>query len=236
MVRRGGGIHSAGHVVQVDHDLLLPPGDARLEVEVEDQHQHQFCQAQPAVVAGREPGKQQAGHKEKAEACLCHFGERFLKRLLTHSNTTCTRCPKCNEGKNTIVMIHYTIAHPKNPEEKPFTPPQIEHRLGGVFSGMGLLFFSPPVPHTGKHNPQKQDLPAQVQPQQQNDQRHQRPIHQRQPGGQANEPGEHRRRHHQRQGGDQAAHQHGRPRGCRRGAAKFSTPIKNRKKMQNSGT
>ena len=143
----GGGIHPAGHVVQVDHDLLLPPGDARLEVEVEDQHQHQFCQAQPAVVAGREPGKQQAGHKEKAEACLCHFGERFLKRLLTHSNTTCTRCPKCNEGKNTIVMIHYTIAHPKNPEEKPLTPPNRAPTWGRFFRNGAVIFFAAGTTH-----------------------------------------------------------------------------------------
>ena len=68
------------------------------------------------------------------------------------------------------------------------------------------------IPYAGKHNPDEQNLSAQVEPDQQNDQGDQGAVDQGIPGGHTDKPGEDRRRDHQGQGGDQTAQQHGQPR------------------------
>ena len=67
------------------------------------------------------------------------------------------------------------------------------------------------IPYAGKHNPDEQNLSAQVEPDQQNDQGDQGAVDQGIPGGHADEPGEQGRGGHQGGGGEHRAGQKGGP-------------------------
>ena len=83
----GGVVHPAGQMVQVIHRLLLPADGAGLEVEIQDQEDHQLRHAEPNVIQAGENGKDQPSDEKQAKARVRQPGKRFLKGLLTHSRT-----------------------------------------------------------------------------------------------------------------------------------------------------
>ena len=64
----GGGIDAARDAVEVAQDLLLAFGDARAQIEVEQQHGRDLAQAQGGVEQAGEHGEDEAQREEGAEA------------------------------------------------------------------------------------------------------------------------------------------------------------------------
>ena len=72
-----------------------------------------------------------------------------------------------------------------------------------------IAYFFAPVPDAVEHIAQDQNITAEIEPDQQDDDRGQGPVHQGIPGGHADEPGEQGRGGHQGGGGEHRAGQKG---------------------------
>ena len=84
----GGGIDAARDAVEVAQDLLLAFGDARAQIEVEQQHGRDLAQAQGGVEQAGEHGEDEAQREEGAEAGVGEPGQDLLEGLRTQGGTS----------------------------------------------------------------------------------------------------------------------------------------------------